>query len=194
MGWVGWERKRALKLSSPALGFILLTVKTGGIIITAPAHYTFVYVIQTGRNLNEGKRTLVSIEENKELVRRLYDLDNKREKDAQYELIAPACVFHMLNADLSVEQFKEFDAAFYAAFPDIYANIEDIIAEGDKVAFRLTFTGTNTGKFMGNLPTGKKIDITHTNWVRVVDGKVVEYWNTSDGLLIMQQLGVIPSQ
>lgn len=133
-------------------------------------------------------------EENKALVRRIYDLDNKREKKEQYELFSPECIFHMINADLSVEQFKEFDASFLAAFPDIYATIDDIIAEGEKVAFRLTFKGTHRGEFIGISPTGKKIEITHTNWARVIDGKLVEYWNTSDGLRIMQQLGVIPKQ
>ena len=135
----------------------------------------------------------MSIEENKELVRRFYDLDNKRDKDAQYALVSPDCVFHMPNADLSVEQFKEFDALFYIAFPDIYATILDIISEGDMVAFRISIQGTNTGEFMGNSPNGKKIKITHTNWARVIDGKLVEYWNASDGLSMMQQLGAIPS-
>lgn len=133
-------------------------------------------------------------EENKALIRRIYDLDNKREKESLYKLVSPACIFHILDADLSKEQFKEFDASWVVAFPDIHATINDIIAEGEKVAFRLTFEGTNTGEFMGNSPTRKKIKITHTNWARVINGKLIEYWNTSDGLSMMQQLGAIPSQ
>lgn len=133
-------------------------------------------------------------EENKAVIRRFYNLDNKREKESQYKLVSPECVFHMFDADLSLEQFEEFDASFVGAFPDIHATIDDIIAEGEKVAFRLTFKGTNTGEFTGNSPTGKKIEITHTNWARVVDSKLVEYWNTSDGLGLMHQLGTIPSQ
>ena len=132
-------------------------------------------------------------EENKLVILRIYDLDNKREKESQYELVSPECIFHMLDDDLSVEQFKEFDASFIVAFPDIHATIDDIIAEGEKVAFRLTLEGTNTGEFMGNSPKGKKIKITHTNWARVIDGKLVEYWNASDGLSMMQQLGAVPS-
>jgi len=46
---------------------------------------------------------------------------------------------------------------------------------------------------MGNPPTGNKIDITNSNWVRIVDNKWVEFWATMDRLSLMQQLGAIPS-
>ncbi len=133
-------------------------------------------------------------EENKAMVRRFYDLDNRREKDAQYILIAPECVFHTPYADMSVKQFKKFDSLFYVAFPDIHATIVDIIAEGDMVAFRVSVKGTNTGEFMGNAPTDKKFEITNSNWVRITNSKLVEYWTTSDRYSFMQQIGSIPSQ
>jgi len=136
----------------------------------------------------------MSLEENKALVRRVYDLMNQREIDASYELFAPECVFHMPDGDKSMEQSKEFDAMLLAAFPDVILTITDIIAEGDKVAFRVKLKGTNTGALMGNAPTGKKVEITNSNWVKVVDGKCVECWVTSDMLGMMQQLGAIPKE
>jgi predicted ester cyclase len=134
----------------------------------------------------------MSLEDNKAAVSRVYDLLNQREIEAAYEPYAPECVFHMADGDLSVKQSREFDAMLLAAFPDVTLTIIDIIAEGDKVAFRVKLKGTNTGEFMGNPPTGKKLDIINSNWVRVVDGKWVEFWATMDRLSMMQQLGVIP--
>jgi len=135
----------------------------------------------------------MSIEENKAVVQRVYDLVNQRKIEATYEHYAPECIFHMPDGDLSVKQAGELDAMLLAAFPDISLIVEDIIAEGDKVAFRVKLKGINTGELMGNAPTGKKVEITNSNWVRVVDGKWVEFWGTSDRLSMMQQLGVIPT-
>jgi len=133
-------------------------------------------------------------EENKELVRRHFEYQNRRQGDAAYELISPELVFHMPNGDMSVKQGREFDAMLMTAFPDITFTIEDIIAEGDKVAFRVTLKGTHLGEFMGHAPTGKKIEITNSNWFRVSDGKLVEFWATSDRFRLMQQLGLISTE
>lgn len=118
-------------------------------------------------------------EENKALVTRFYDLDNQRDKYAQYELVSPQCIFHLPDSDLSLKEFRKFDASFSEGFPDIHACIEEFIAEGDMVAVRLTFRGTNSGKVFGNPPTGEKLEISHTNWFRIRDGRIIEYWNTN---------------
>ncbi len=80
-----------------------------------------------------------------------------------------------------------------AAFPDSVATIEDILAEGDKVAFRVTYRMTHQAKFMGIEPTGKKVTMTNAAIYRIAAGKVVEGWATIDNLHFMQQLGAIPS-
>jgi len=136
----------------------------------------------------------MSIEENKALVRHHYNLLNRGDIDASYKHIAPECVFHMPDGDLSLEQGKKFDTTFFEAFPDFILTIEDLIAEGDKVVERLTWRGTHKDELRGIALTGKKIEITNSNWIRVVYGELVEYWGTSDRLSFMQQLGSIPSQ
>jgi len=133
-------------------------------------------------------------EENRATVRRVYELCNQREFEAAYSHYAPECVFHMPDGDMSVKQSKDVDAMLFSACPDVKLTIVDIIAEGDKVSFRVNIKGTNTGEMMGNPPTGNKIDITNSNWVRIVDNKWVEFWATMDRLSLMQQLGAIPSQ
>ena len=55
-------------------------------------------------------------------------------------------------------------------------NIEDLIAEGDKVCVRMTLTGTHTGEYLGVAPTGKKIRIRNICIYRIVDGKIAEGW------------------
>ena len=81
---------------------------------------------------------------------------------------------------------------FFTAFPDMHVTIEDQIAEGDKVASRLTVSGTHKGDFMGMAPTGKQMMITGIDIVHIKDGKAVERWGNLDDLGLMQQLGAIP--
>jgi len=71
-----------------------------------------------------------------------------------------------------------------AAFPDCRFTIDDMIAEGDQVVTKKTFTGTHTAELNGMPPTGK---------MRVRGGKIVEHWLTMDQLSFMQQLGVLPT-
>ena len=82
---------------------------------------------------------------------------------------------------------------FRQAFPDSYFTVEDMVAEGDKVATRKTFHGTHQGEFMGIPPTGQQVSTGLIDVVRIVDGKVVEHWSMGDNLGLMQQLGVIPA-
>jgi predicted ester cyclase len=69
--------------------------------------------------------------------------------------------------------------------------IEDILAEGDKVAGRIRFRATNTGSFQGMPPTGKAVDVTGAGIFRVVDGRVTDNWVNFDMLGLLQQLGVV---
>jgi steroid delta-isomerase-like uncharacterized protein len=82
--------------------------------------------------------------------------------------------------------------AFKSAFPDLHFTIEDILVEGDKVVWRWTSTGTNTGSMMGMPPTGKKATITGIEIYRMAGGKIAERWGNFDQLGLLQQLGVIP--
>ena len=136
----------------------------------------------------------MSVKENKALILRFYDLYNRRELDACYELFAPEYIFHSPTGDLSREQVKQFDVMFASAFPDVICTINDMVAEGDKVAFRVNARGTHTGPFMGVAPTGKKIEMNNTYIVKIVANKWVEQWGTTEFPLLMQQLGVIPKQ
>ena len=133
----------------------------------------------------------MSAEENKALVHRMYDLLNQRKLDAYLDLIAPDYVGHFTDRDMSKDQEKRLDERWYAAFPDVVSTIDDVVAEGDKVAYRVTHRGTHNAEFMGIPPTGKKFEMTNSGMVRVAGGKVLELWATIDSLHLMQQLGMI---
>ena len=66
------------------------------------------------------------------------------------------------------------------------------LAEGDRVAWRFTVRGTHQGPFRGIAPTGRSIVLTGTALTRMRDGQMVENWNETDDLGLLQQLGVIP--
>ena len=68
------------------------------------------------------------------------------------------------------------------------------ISEGDLAVVHCRVTGTNTGEFMGAAPTTRSMDITGMTMARVVDGRILEGWNSYDFLTMYQQLGVPPPQ
>jgi steroid delta-isomerase-like uncharacterized protein len=81
---------------------------------------------------------------------------------------------------------------FRSAIPDLRVVVEDMIAEGDKVAVRYTLEGTHEGELFGVPPTGQRLSIKSISVERVSDGKIIEHWRVTDSLDMMQQLGVIP--
>jgi steroid delta-isomerase-like uncharacterized protein len=138
----------------------------------------------------------MSTEENKALVRRFVDEAQSRGNvDAIDELCSPEFVNHSAPPGVpsNREGIKQVTAMFRQAFPDSYFTVEDMVAEGDKVATRKTFHGTHQGEFMGISPTGHQVSIGLIDIVRIADGKVVEHLSMGDNLGMMQQLGVIPT-
>ena len=86
---------------------------------------------------------------------------------------------------------KEFNIDLFRGFPDLHQTIEDIIVEGDKVVYRTTLQGTNTGEFLGIAPTGKSVKINDFTLLRISDGKIAEWWYECNLLEVMQQLGLV---
>lgn len=82
---------------------------------------------------------------------------------------------------------------YRSAFPDLRVEINDLIAEGDKVAMRFTITGTQGGDLQNIPATGKPINLTGISISRFEDGKLVELWRNWDTIGMLQQLGVAPT-
>ena len=129
------------------------------------------------------------LEENKAIVRKAIEAINKKDLSLLDDLVAPNYFDHI--AQQGQELIKQFLVMFYKGFPDFHATIEDIIAEGDKVWARVTYSGTHTGEYLGFAPTGKKISYKSVTIKRVVDGKMVEGWTITDMLNFFKQIGII---
>jgi len=138
--------------------------------------------------------TIMSLEQNKSLVRRFADRINARDLDGALALIGPAYVEHAARPGMpqGVDAVRAWFTLLWASFPDTQATIHDMIAEGDKVVIRMSAEGTHQGPFMGMPPTGKRLITTFIDIHRIVDGKIVEHWNETDTLGMLQQLGLVP--
>jgi len=136
----------------------------------------------------------MSLAENKAIVRKTIEAFNKRDSASLDKLIAPDYIdhYHQLR---SLEKYKQFGTMLFRAFPDWHEDVEDIIAEGNKVWFRFKATGAQTGKFefskLRLAPTGKKITATGVMAYRIVNGKIAEAWGASNLLEIYEKLGIV---
>jgi predicted ester cyclase len=91
-----------------------------------------------------------------------------------------------------LDQFKQLIEQFFVAFPDLHADVDDVLVSGDKVVVRLTASGTQTGELMGIPASGKHVTWTDILIYRVAGGKIVEEWFSGDYLGLMQQIGAMP--
>jgi steroid delta-isomerase-like uncharacterized protein len=104
-------------------------------------------------------------EDNKQAVRRFYDeVINGRNLETMDELLTPDGVDHTFGSQ-SAEQAKQFFGMVHQAFPDLHAEVHDVIAEGELVAARVTYTGTHQGEFVGIPATGRQTTISGVDFL-----------------------------
>ena len=82
---------------------------------------------------------------------------------------------------------------YRSAFPDVHVEIEDQIAEADRVATRWRATGTHEGELMGISRTGNRVTVMGMTIDRIAEGQIAETWDNYDALGMLQQVGAIPS-
>ena len=111
------------------------------------------------------------------------------------EIVAPTVVHHF-NSDpkaiVGLADNKVFNATLFEGFPEIEHMIEAVVAEGDKVVYRSVLRGRHTGEFLGMPPTGRNAQINDFTMLRIVEGKILEWWYDCNLLALMQQLDLIP--
>jgi predicted ester cyclase len=138
----------------------------------------------------------MSVEANEALVRRAVEAFNGDDGAAVDDLFALNYVDHdRSRAGLPVGPagVKQAWGMLRAAFPDLRVTIEEVIAEGDRVAVRGVIRGTHRGDLMGIPPTGKAVTMALIDINRIEGGQLVERWGEADTLGLLQQLGVIPA-
>lgn len=111
------------------------------------------------------------------------------------EIVDPNMVFHApVPSDVTgMEALKQVWVTLLRAFPDLHVAIEDVIAEGDKVVYRNTVTGTHQGEYRGLAPTGRSVTYNEIFIIRFADGRIAEIWGVVDVFTQLRQLGVIPA-
>ena len=136
----------------------------------------------------------MGVDENKALVRRfIQEIFLAGRQDSVDELLTDDFLPHTWGRmepgkDGLIDGIKRVSAGL----SDAEMTIEDMIAEGDRVAVRLTSSASQTGPFMGIPPSGKRYTIGEIHIFRVRDGKVAEHWHQADFLGMMRQLGALP--
>ena len=136
----------------------------------------------------------MSAEQNKAILRQAYDAINRNDLDALDEIVASDVTDHdpAPGQGPGLEGVKGYFSSLHAAFPGFHMDVEDMIAEGDKVVARVTGSGgTHQGEFMGIAPTGNRVTFRGIDILRITDGKIVEHWGRFDDLGFLQQLGVV---
>jgi predicted ester cyclase len=122
-------------------------------------------------------------EENKAMVRRLVEAINAAgEARAVDELFAPR----------TARRVKRLFAEFRKAFPDWREEIVELVAEDGTVAGRFRCSGTHLGEFLGEAPTGRRMEVEEVFFLRAEDGMFVDFWALEDSMDRMRQLGLLP--
>ena len=154
-----------------------------------------IWVVLAGCESQEKwKAEFETIQENKDFITVYTEDFWNNHNVAAFEIyFSDDFVMHFANEGQNTEQYKGLCQAYFAAFPDLYITIDDLIAEGDKVTKVWTAHSTHRGEFMGIPATGKRITVKGIEVFRIADGKIVELWASMDNLGMLQQLGVIPA-
>ena len=128
---------------------------------------------------------------NKALARRYVELWNTGNLALADEILSFDFVDHT-HPELvpGLESVKQEVMAFRTAFPDAHLTVEQMISEGDTVAFRFVLRATHQGTFGRFPPTGKEVVLTGMDFIRIANGKPVELWSSQDTLTWAQQFGL----
>ena len=122
------------------------------------------------------------VEKNKDMVRRMVDAINSGEEaEAVEKLFAPR----------AARRVGRLFAEFRSAFPDWHEEIVHLVAEGDTVAGRFRCSGTHRGEFLGEAPTGRRMEVEEVFFMRAEDDRFVDFWALEDSLGRMRQLGLL---
>ncbi len=130
----------------------------------------------------------MSAEQNKIIVRRLFDAVNQQSLDDLDTLIGPD--FQLNGQPVGLGDFKRFVTWLPTVLTELHIAIEDLIAEGDKVVARLLRQGIHQG-WLDVAPTGKPTTTVGIYIFRIADGKIVEAWDAWDELGLLEQIGAV---
>lgn len=131
--------------------------------------------------------------DNKQVIRRMFEeVVNLGKIELIDDLFDPEFETQTPQGTFDREGFKAYVQAWRAGFPDVRCAVDDLIAEGDAVAWSVRATGTHTGEFMGLSPTGRSVDFDSLNIGQFRDGRAYRHRVMMDIPKMMGQLGQVP--
>lgn len=160
--------------------------------LSLPLLFLFVFLT----SCQQQNTTMDNSAAEKATMMKIYAAFNTGNADALDNYIAEDAVDHAVDTMMTKKQglaaVKDWLRANKAAFPDTKLTVNAIAASGDTVLSYYTFTGTNTGSFMGMPPTNKSVKANGVDIVVFKNGKAVEHWEVMDQLGFMKQMGLMP--
>jgi len=119
------------------------------------------------------------------------DLFNRRDPTAVDRYVSPAYRLRTAGegAPAGRDAVRAYIAGYLEGFPDLHISIDQLLAVGDRVVGVFTFTGTHTGPLFGMAPTGRSVSVRQIAIYRLENGQVVDEWEISDQLGLLQQIG-----
>lgn len=135
----------------------------------------------------------MSVQENKAILTRgAKAFNDSQNRSGWFDVHDKTVIANGLGPEpFDLEGLKRFYSGLWNAFPDLHITIDDMVGEGDKVAWRLTVTGTQKSEFRGIPATGTKVTFGAQYIFRFRDGKIVERWTNFDRLGLLAQLGAM---
>ena len=135
-------------------------------------------------------------EQNKALVRRVVEEAwNRGNLEIIDEIFAPDYNEHILRPgqEPGIEGYKQRVLTTRAAFPDLVCDVQDLIAEDDRIALRYTLRGRHDGELAGIPASGQRMSSDGMVFARLRDGRIIERWQVHDDLGLLQQIGALPA-
>lgn len=133
----------------------------------------------------------MAAEENAALVRESFEAFNAGDSERLLRVVSPDLVMHFAEAPEPLRGREVWLQGFEMmkrAFPDLEAQVDDLVASGDLVAVRVSLRGTHDGEFQGMPATGRPIHYVSHEFYRVEDGVIAEEWICSDMSSLFRQL------
>jgi len=132
------------------------------------------------------------LEKNKNLVETLcMTVFQKHDFSRLDEIMRDDYIQHNEDTPQGKAGFKQFFEQMFKAMPDFNYTIKKIVAEGDTVMMYSTTTATHLGEWLGNPPTGNKLNFDVVDIFRIENGKIAEHWDVADTLKLFTQVGKI---
>jgi steroid delta-isomerase-like uncharacterized protein len=132
----------------------------------------------------------------KQLITRWIEIVNRGAVGEVASVWAEDAVVHPgggLPEARGISSLEDLLGAYLSALPDIHVTIDDLVAEGDRVAARFFTRGTHSGAFLGMPTTGKPVGVAGYGIFRLADGKITEEWLLDDLMAFATQVGAFPT-